>query len=259
MHMSTSSSLVLVKGVQGGCTRKKVRLCALVNWCSTKRDKRGWLDYEAFKAKVLQLAGGTPVKYSRRTLAALTQKAAGSFDSYLICQALRLSARTSCPVLMRSWRSSSMALIKACATGSWSDLMALIGVAGMNFSLCASALQMRTTSHVTCLPRPLRPCRSPPSPTSALPLPLLANPRLRSPRLHSSLALQHQLLHQLLLLLVIPVLPEAKSSGAWPPSTSLHSAPTAFRPSTPTTKRMESVLCLGPMQSRTLELHSLLP
>ena len=68
---------------QAGEYREKARLCALTNWSNQHRSVDSTLEYEPFKATVVRLAGGTAVKYTRRTLQLLSQKTSGSFDKYL--------------------------------------------------------------------------------------------------------------------------------------------------------------------------------
>ena len=63
--------------------KEKSRLCALTNWSNQNRSLESTLEYEPFKATVLKLAGGTLVKYTRRTLQLLSQKTSGSFDKFL--------------------------------------------------------------------------------------------------------------------------------------------------------------------------------
>ena len=62
---------------------EKTRLAAVTNWSNSHRNLAGNLPYEPFKAVVLQVCGGEPVRFTRRTMQALTQKGSGSFDRYL--------------------------------------------------------------------------------------------------------------------------------------------------------------------------------
>ena len=70
---------------QGKCNKfqEKTRLLAVFNWTNTHRGPDGMLPYAGFKSVILQVVGGEPVIYSRKTLHALSQKSSGSFDTYL--------------------------------------------------------------------------------------------------------------------------------------------------------------------------------
>ena len=69
-----------------GQFNEKTRLWAALTYAQETRaipSSKGVLGYAAFKAVLLQVSGGERLHYTRKTLSALSQKSAGSFDRYL--------------------------------------------------------------------------------------------------------------------------------------------------------------------------------
>lgn len=63
--------------------QEKTRLWAVTHYAQQARCETGDLDYAAFKAVLVKVAGGEQPMYTRKSLSSLSQKSCGSFAQYL--------------------------------------------------------------------------------------------------------------------------------------------------------------------------------